>query len=178
MSKIPHESAYRQRALLHKMWENILFTGLNTWTHERHRVVCPECGKNCLDKYALKMHISLHTAEKNFKCRELCEETFRTCQFRLLHKRSCRGVKEFKCKICPKEFMQCVSLKFQMGNHGGRKDNKCRTCGAAYVDPRRARTCKHKCKHLITQMVTCSLTSIGNPTCPAPLPCYYLTYPV
>ena len=67
------------------------------------------------------MHIS-HTAEKNFKCRELCEETFRTCQFRLLHKRSCRGVKEFKCKICPKEFMQCVSLKFRMGNLGGRKE--------------------------------------------------------
>ena len=120
---------------------------LNTHMKQSHitqRVVCSECGKDFPGKGALNVHMNIHTDEKNFHCRESCQKTFGHPSSRRKHERSCRGVKEFKCKLCPKEFMQSVSLKFHMGNHGGEKDKKCKTCGEAYIDPRRARQCKHQ----------------------------------
>ena len=116
--------------------------------HSTQRYVCFECGKHYKSPYDLTIHITIHTGEKKIKCREGCEKTFRYHAVRDKLERTHRGVKEFKCNICPKEFMQRISLKYHMGNHEGRKDYKCKTCGEAYVEPRRARNCKHNVANL------------------------------
>ena len=111
--------------------------------HDRQRVYCDECGNDFLSKAALSTHTSLHTGVKKYTCREGCEKTFRVLQTRIRHERSHRGVKEYKCWICPKKFMQRISLKYHIANHEGKKDYKCQTCNKAFVEPKQARKCKH-----------------------------------
>ena len=121
-------------------------------THNKQSVVCPDCGKFLTSPLA--EHMTVHTGEKKFKCREGCPKTFRLHGTRGLHERSHRGVKKFKCKICPKEFMQSVSLRNHIRHHEGRKDYKCQTCGKDFVEPRKARNCKHNTRQLDKEVMS------------------------
>ena len=104
---------------------------------------CDQCHKEYNKKEKLKNHMTLHTGEKPYKCREVCDKAFRSRVPREDHERQHRGVKEFQCTRCPKMFMKAGGLRVHMKRHEGRKDHQCATCGKAFVEPAGARNCKH-----------------------------------
>ena len=114
-------------------------------THtEGMQYLCQECGNSYKTKGQLKDHITFHTGEKRYKCREQgCEKKFRRTNARLNHERYHKGVREFKCMVCAKLFMQADQLNVHMKRHNGQKDHQCTTCGKTFVEPSGARKCKH-----------------------------------
>ena len=107
---------------------------------------CDHCKKEFNKKEKLKYHITLHTGERPFKCREGCEKYFRNRNCQYEHERMHRGVKEFQCASCPKMFMKKTSLRVHMKRHEGKKDHQCAVCGKAFVEPAGARNCRHSGK--------------------------------
>ena len=107
---------------------------------------CDHCKKEFNKKEKLKSHMTLHTGERPYKCRDGCEMSFRLRTSREEHGRMHRGVKEFQCASCPKMFMKKTSLSVHMKRHEGKKDHQCAVCGKAFVEPAGARNCKHSGK--------------------------------
>merc|ERR1719509_759395 len=60
---------------------------------------CEQCGKVCLQKYALARHMTLHTGERRFKCGHVgCGKGFRDGQTKNNHERLHRGAQKVLTK--------------------------------------------------------------------------------
>ena len=112
-------------------------------TKSEYIFTCDQCGYVSKSKENFKHHITIHTGEKQFKCKEGCEKSFRNRTARLHHETLHRGVKQFQCSQCDKKFMQKHQLIVHIKRHKGIKNHKCQECGKAFVEPAGARHCKH-----------------------------------
>ena len=60
---------------------------------------------------------------------DICEKTFKTKSYLIVHKRIHSGEKPFKCVFCDKSFIQKSDLTKHMLVHNGKKDYQCHVCG-------------------------------------------------
>ena len=84
---------------------------------------CSRCGKKCISRYALKIHVDRHSLESKFKC-GFCETAFRDQQTRRNHEKIHDDVKDFQCSLCAKQFRQSSQLTIHMKRHNGVKTLK------------------------------------------------------
>ena len=99
--------------------------------HNKNRTFCQECGKDFLNQGYLKTHMTAHTGEKKYTCREGCDQMFRLSSQRYVHEIGHR--EEYKCKTCFETFVLKSSLKAHIKEQKHKslkepKEHKCITC--------------------------------------------------
>ena len=99
-------------------------------THKCH--VCPVCDKIFDKASKLKIHMVLHTGEKNYYCK-ICSKSFTGVDGLNRHMQTHSGPKKFLCEICGKSFIQAGSLKSHMLFHSGQKDFHCTICVKSFT---------------------------------------------
>ena len=77
--------------------------------HNQNRTFCQDCGKDFLNQGYLKTHMTAHTGEEKYNCREGCNQKFRVASNRYYHEKNHR--EEYKCKTCLDIFALKRSLK-------------------------------------------------------------------
>ena len=112
--------------------------------HSKTMFICEECGKEFRLKQQYNTHLTFHTGEKKIPCRAIgCQKMFRTYNTRTNCEIKHKGIKNYKCDLCPKLFLRRSNLKLHIKRHKGIKNYTCATCGRAFVEPAGARLCKH-----------------------------------
>ena len=100
---------------------------------------CDQCGKEFRMKGQLKNHMTLHTGEKPYKCREGCDTTFRTASIRKDHERQHLEAGEdiqYKCDQCGKIVKDKHKLKDHMKIHSNKKEFACEQCSKRFKGSR------------------------------------------
>ncbi|XP_053709305.1 oocyte zinc finger protein XlCOF6.1-like isoform X1 [Synchiropus splendidus] len=92
-------------------------------------LICSECGKKCLSKVGLTLH--LKSCCGPLSC-SLCGNRFETRQILRNHMRIHSGEKPFICSHCGKCFTQNSSLKTHKRIHTGEKPFLCSQCGKCF----------------------------------------------
>ncbi|XP_043659808.1 zinc finger protein 665-like [Drosophila teissieri] len=121
---------------------------------------CPHCPKSYHRAFALKEHLTVHTAEKPFECHH-CSKRFKTARYLREHqtihtgerpfkcthcsntyrKKTClqrhiqtyTGVRPFKCTHCPKTFATDYDFQSHIRNYSGDKPYKCGACSKSFA---------------------------------------------
>ncbi|GBM91419.1 Myoneurin [Araneus ventricosus] len=92
------------------------------------------CGKDCSNKYNLKVHHRMHRGEKPFVC-PTCDKGFTYQNNLKTHLRTHTGEKPFVCHICRKGFAVKCNLTNHLRTHTGEKPYKCKLCDMAFTTP-------------------------------------------
>jgi len=104
-------------------------------TEDRHLLcICEFCGKGLTTPAKLRMHTTIHTGERPYKCSQ-CHKTYRHQHALKIHTNSHTGVKPYKCRICDKAFQAPVSLIWHTRIHTGAKPYKCQLCQKSFSQP-------------------------------------------
>ncbi|KAK7080820.1 hypothetical protein SK128_020997, partial [Halocaridina rubra] len=91
-----------------------------------NKVMCDICGK-ILHRYFLKNHMSYHSGDKPFKCKE-CGKAFRNKYVLEHHMLYHRGQKDHLCDVCGKSFYTNAKLRYHKRRHTGEKPYECSHC--------------------------------------------------
>lgn len=103
---------------------------------------CDQCVNEYKNKYKLAIHMTSHTGEKQFQCREGCNKMFRIRKVREEHENKHKGIKH-KCKQCTKTYTQKSTLQDHTVRCHGTRNHLCNVCGKAFFQPYEAKRCKH-----------------------------------
>jgi len=106
--------------------------------------ICHLCSKVCHSNGYLTRHMEIHTGERKYPCgQEGCDKRFRSGQTRDFHVKVHKGIREYQCTMCAKQFTQKAQLTVHVKRHQGIREHECLTCGRGFVEPAGARHCKH-----------------------------------
>ena len=100
---------------------------LNSYMHSHgeKRFACSICGKGFIWKYSLRDHMTIHMANKLYKCGS-CDKEFRTLSMLRRHVSDRHDdAGEFVCNVCNKQFRYVSALTDHMHIHSGdQKDTR------------------------------------------------------
>lgn len=119
---------------------------------------CPICSKLFRETYALNVHLTIHSKDKNFKC-EICFKAFGHQSFLTKHYLVHTQEKKYKCEFCDKCFQKGVSLKSHMRTHTGEKPYVCEVCQKSFRMS--GHLYRHMHVHTDTKPFTCRICSKG-----------------
>ena len=96
--------------------------------------VCQVCGKGFKVEDQLKVHGSVHTKVKAFKCDvDQCGKSYTDRGTLFAHKKRVHEGIKHECPECGKRFGQKCNMERHYKNHGGVKDFKCPKCGVQFA---------------------------------------------
>uniref|UniRef100_A0A1B0FKU2 Uncharacterized protein n=1 Tax=Glossina morsitans morsitans TaxID=37546 RepID=A0A1B0FKU2_GLOMM len=104
--------------------------------------LCSFCGKSCINKQKLMIHVRIHTGDRPFKC-DFCEKAFRSSESLKYHLITHSDEKPHACSECGKSFKHKDKLRAHMRLHSVDKPFKCELCEKAF---RRSESLKY---HLV-----------------------------
>ncbi|XP_064468018.1 zinc finger protein 436-like isoform X1 [Ornithodoros turicata] len=78
------------------------------------------------------LHVRTHKREKPYKC-DVCPAEFRRNGHLQDHKRTHAGEKPYKCDLCPAQFTRSIDLKRHRRTHTHEKPCKCDLCPAQFT---------------------------------------------
>ncbi|XP_045782893.1 histone-lysine N-methyltransferase PRDM9-like [Maniola jurtina] len=96
-------------------------------TQDKNVLKCSYCGYMTKEKCNLIRHLKSHTGDKPFSCKA-CDSKFTQSGYLKDHMRTHTGEKPFSCKVCDSQFTQSGSLKIHMRTHTGEKPFSCKVC--------------------------------------------------
>jgi len=111
------------------------------YKHKKKYYKCSHCEKVLKAASDMKIHLTVHSSEKPFKC-EFCFISFKSQKILAKHikkQHSENGhVERFKCEICGKDYSERSSLKAHQLKHmpGGqetKRPHQCSACGISYA---------------------------------------------
>ncbi|KAL9871391.1 uncharacterized protein ACN427_014430 [Glossina fuscipes fuscipes] len=113
-------------------------------SNERYKSphLCSFCGKSCINKQKLMIHVRIHTGDRPFKC-DSCEKAFRSSESLKYHLITHSDEKPHACSECDKSFKHKDKLRAHMRLHSVDKPFKCELCEKAF---RRSESLKY---HLV-----------------------------
>ncbi|CAG7718462.1 unnamed protein product, partial [Allacma fusca] len=91
---------------------------------------CDICDKVIKYSYNLVRHMNKHIESKDFRCK-LCHKNF-VSKTKLLDHRSNHCLKPFSCEQCPKVFGKIYHLNAHMETHQGSDSISCQYCGKTF----------------------------------------------
>ena len=85
--------------------KNNSFSNLQTHSdiHTPTHYTCEQCGLNLNTYRTLKMHMLVHSSEKNFKC-DFCDKEFKRSKALKNHLIAHKGLRPYKCHFCNMSF--------------------------------------------------------------------------
>jgi len=106
---------------------------------EAKRFMCPHCDRKFKANTELKVHITVHSEERNYTC-EQCGGTFKTVtnlrkHHRFIHPESYEGAltTNLTCHVCHKKFNVPGNLRQHVRTvHDQLKPYRCRLCGKSF----------------------------------------------
>lgn len=117
----------------------------SVWTFDNHRCsnsavpefMCHYCGKTCVTKYVLKLHMNTHTGDKPYKC-NYCNRAFNNSYTRNRHQNTHTGEKPCKCTVanCGRAFGQHIDLYRHLYKVHGifKKKYPCTACDEVFPE--------------------------------------------
>ncbi|KAM3959565.1 uncharacterized protein ACR2FA_006356 [Aphomia sociella] len=112
---------------VYKLWRN----------HERlhkeetNKYICDHCGKECLFRHEIKLHLASHFNIRTFIC-DTCGKRFKQLRGLKHHMASAHVTNPIKCTHCNKTFKHKFSLESHMKLLGGDKPFKCEVCSKCF----------------------------------------------
>ncbi|XP_059049593.1 zinc finger protein 888-like [Achroia grisella] len=112
---------------VYKLWRN----------HERlhkeetNKYICDHCGKECLFRHEIKIHLASHFNIRTFIC-DTCGKRFKQLRGLKHHMASAHVTNPIKCTHCNKTFKHKFSLESHMKLLGGEKPFKCEVCSKCF----------------------------------------------
>ncbi|XP_031762838.2 zinc finger protein 567-like [Galleria mellonella] len=112
---------------VYKLWRN----------HERlhkeetNKYICDHCGKECLFRHEIKIHLASHFNIRTFIC-DTCGKRFKQLRGLKHHMASAHVTNPIKCTHCNKTFKHKFSLESHMKLLGGDKPFKCEVCSKCF----------------------------------------------
>ncbi|XP_070580946.1 zinc finger protein 808-like isoform X2 [Ptychodera flava] len=100
---------------------------------KRKKIYCDVCGKGYIagNKGALRRHkMQHHLNERPFKCK-YCPKAFVDQVRQIFHERTHTGEKPYKCKFCDFRAAKPSQVESHSRRHTGRKPYKCKECSYA-----------------------------------------------
>uniref|UniRef100_A0A8C6T5A4 C2H2-type domain-containing protein n=1 Tax=Neogobius melanostomus TaxID=47308 RepID=A0A8C6T5A4_9GOBI len=114
---------------------------------------CNVCNKRFHTKYALQIHIRVHTKEKPYSC-SICYKSFSTSSSLVRHKRTHTGEKPYHCTVCMKSFSDKSSLEVHRKRHTGERPFSCPMCEKQFI--LKSNLEEHKRRHTGDKPFSCS----------------------
>ncbi|KAF4524725.1 hypothetical protein B566_EDAN014430, partial [Ephemera danica] len=102
------------------------------YKNEGKTLPCPVCGKLFKAAQTLKVHIELHSAERNYVC-EICAKSYRSLSTLYKHKQSHADKPKFECEICNRTFTFKAAMKKHIMLHVDYLPFKCNKCGRRFT---------------------------------------------
>jgi len=99
-------------------------------------IVCPHCGRNCMDKTYLKKHIQIvhELAGKHLLKCERCEKSFKYEGGLKSHIKITHEGTRVKCQVCQKRFVSKTAMKRHIENvHEKKKPHACDICNESFA---------------------------------------------
>ncbi len=118
--------------ICHKQFDEQLQLRVHVSKHTVNRnFKCDVCGKAFTYRNYLKQHLRIHSGIKQFRC-DLCGNQYSTKQVLQIHIRTHTGERPFECEYCHKAFTHVGALRVHQRVHTGEKPFQCDDCGAAF----------------------------------------------
>ena len=99
-------------------------------------IVCPHCGRNCMDKSYLKKHVRIvhELAGKHLLKCEHCEKSFKYENGLKSHIKIIHEGTRVKCQVCQKLFVSKTAMKRHIENvHEKKKPHACDICNESFA---------------------------------------------
>ncbi|XP_059488301.1 zinc finger protein 271-like [Neocloeon triangulifer] len=93
--------------------------------------LCQVCGSSFITAGHLKLHVMMHTGEKNHVCKD-CGHAFARIENLTQHRRIHTNSRPFLCDFCPRSFTQQSSLKCHRRIHTGETPYRCQLCPQSF----------------------------------------------